>query len=338
MEARVYSPEVLDESGAFRFMADLSKQGEAESIVLDFSRTRFAYPLGSLMLVAAFRTFVTTRKRLFRAEGIDIAGCAAHGYLGYMGFFKSLGVDAGKRPGEAAKGATYVPITILTLHDLEQNRRSMMTPTGDLPHLGDAIEKESMRLAALVTQDKRPRINRPIAYCFREIIRNVFEHAEIDTCAVYAQKWTNGFIETAIVDRGIGIHASLLPRLKLASDAEALRAAITPGVSSKRGKDHGVWSNSGFGLYILSELGKQLGIFTLCSGITGLRAEGGHLSEEDHIASFTGTAVGLKIRQLASSEFSKLIQKIADEGEAQALGRGESVRASKSSRMSEDVE
>jgi hypothetical protein len=120
MEARVYCPEVLDESGAFRFMADLSKQGEADIIVLDFSRTRFAYPLGSLMLVAACRTFVTTRKKSIRADGIDIAGCAAHGYLAHMGFFKSLGVDKGKRPGEAAKGATYVPITILTLHDLEQ--------------------------------------------------------------------------------------------------------------------------------------------------------------------------------------------------------------------------
>lgn len=338
MEARVYSPEVLDESGAFRFIADLGKQSDADGLVLDFSLTRFAYPLGSLMLVATFRTFVTTTKKPFRAEGIDIGGCPAHGYLGYMGFFKSLGVAVGKRPGEAGEGATYVPITILTLRDLEQNRRSMMTPSGDLPHLGNVIEKESMRLAALITQDKRPRINRPVAYCFREIIRNVFEHAEIDTCAVYAQKWANGFIEVAIVDRGIGIHGSLTPKVELASDAEALIAAITPGISSKRGEDHGVWSNSGFGLYILSELGKQLGSFTLCSGSTGLKAEDGRLTEENHIASFTGTAVGLKIRQLASSEFSKLIQKIADEGEAEALARGESVRASKSSRMSEDAE
>jgi hypothetical protein len=290
------------------------------------------------MLMAACRTFVTTSKKLIRSDGIDIGGCDAHGYLAHMGFFRSIGFDKGKRPGEAAKGATYVPITILTLHDLEQNRRSMMTPTGDLPHLGDAIERESMRLAALVTQDKRPRINRPIAYCFREIIRNVFEHAEIDTCAVYAQKWANGVIEVAIVDRGIGIHASLLPKLELASDADALRAAITPGVSSKRGKDESAWTNSGFGLYILSELGKQLGVFKLCSGITELRAEDGNLREEDHIASFTGTAVGLKIRQLATTEFSKLIKKIADEGEAQALVRGEPVKASKSSRMSEDTE
>jgi hypothetical protein len=62
------------------------------------------------------------------------------------------------------------------------------------------------------------------------------------------------------------------------------------------------------------------------------------VSEEDYTASFTGTAVGLKIRQLAPKEFSNLIQKIADEGEAEALGRGESVRASMSSRMSDDAD
>jgi len=204
----------------------------------------------------------------------------------------------------------------------------------DDPPVASLVEAESMNLAKLVTQDSRPRINRPIAYCFREIIRNVFEHAGVDRCGVYAQRWNNGLIEVAIVDRGKGIRGSLEERYELQSDRDALSKAIVPGVSAASVTDGGDWSNSGFGLFVLSELGKELGSFTLCSGKTSVKFSDGKLVCEEYPASFNGTAVGLKIRQLNANQFEALIDEIVNRGEAQVRDGGEAGRASKSTRMS----
>ncbi len=333
MENRLFIPKTLDERGAFDFIRELSEA--KESIVLDFSRTQYAYPLGSLILAAEYRTFVSTCKIVVRAEGIDLYR-AAHGYLAHMGFFKSLGIAIGKRPGEAAGTSNYVPITVLSLADLEITHRSKLLAQTHNPSVGSLVEVESMKLSRLVTQDPRPRINRPIAYCFREIIRNVFEHAAVDRCAVYAQRWNNGLIEVAIVDRGKGIRGSLEARYHPENDLEALRSAIVPGVSAASLTDGGEWANSGFGLYVLSELGKELGTFTLCSGETAVKTFDRKLTHEDYPASFSGTAVAIKIRQLSANKFKFLIDEIVNRGEALVRARGEVVRASKSTRISSE--
>jgi len=334
METRLFTPTVLNERGAFDFIASLPDH-EGKSLVLDFSQTQYAYPLGSLILAAEYRTFVNTRKIAVRVEGIDLYQ-AAHGYLAHMGFFKSLGIPIGKRPGQAEGTSTYVPITVLTLGDLEKTYKAKLLAQNDDPPIGSIVEGESMRLSKLITQDLRPRINRPIAYCFREVIRNVFEHAAVDRCAVYGQRWSNGFIEVAIVDRGRGIRESLQTRYKPENDLDALSIAITPGVSAAAVAGDGEWANSGFGLFVLSELGKELGAFTLCSGQNTLMTSNGTITNKTHPASFNGTAVAIKIRQLNSNKFKALIDAIVDRGEASVRARGEVVRASKSSRLSSE--
>lgn len=330
MEPRLFTPKIINESGAFEFIEGLAAQ--EQQFVLDFSKTQFAYPLGSLIFAAEFRTFVETRRIPFRTEGIDPLH-PAHGYLAHMGFFKSLGIPIGKRPGQAEGASTYVPITVLALGDLEKTYKEKLAQNDD-PPIGSVVEGESMRLSKLITQDLRPRINRPIAYCFREVIRNVFEHAAVDRCAVYGQRWNNGFIEVAIVDRGRGIRESLEARYKPQNDLDALRKAITPGVSAAAVTGDGEWANSGFGLYVLSELGKELGAFTLCSGQNSLMVSNGAITDTTHSASFSGTAVAIKIRQLNADKFKTLIDDIVNLGEASVRARGESIRASKSSRLS----
>jgi hypothetical protein len=330
MTSRIFTPPTLDEAGAFDFIAQLERS--TGSLIVDFSDTQFALPLGALMLASAYRRFVTTQDAVLKAEGINL-DLPAHSYLGHMGFFKSMGIPVGKRPGESPGSSTYIPITVLDIADLEGAHRSKLLETYDEPPIGSLVDVEAMKLAKLVTQDLRPKINRPMGYCFREIIRNVFEHSGEKRCAIYAQRWANGFIEVAIVDRGKGIRNSLEGKQRVENDRDALMTAMTAGVSGSAKTPDGQWGNSGFGLFVLSELGKALGSFSLCSGNTSALASEGAVVFAKHHASFWGTAVGLKIRQLSPNQFRQLVDDIVGRGEEIVRGRGENVRASKSTRI-----
>ena len=330
---RIFTPQTLDEVGAFSFIEQVNKA--TDSVTVDFSRTKFALPLGALMFATAYRRFSTVNHLALKSEGINL-NVPAHGYLGHMGFFKAMGMPFGKRPGESSGSETYIPITVLDISDLETAHKPKLLHKYDEPPIGSIVDAEAMNLAKLVTRDPRPKINRPIAYCFREIVRNVFEHSGEQKCALYAQRWNNGFIEVAIVDRGKGIHESLQSRHQVASHRDALMTAMLPGVSAGGNLLDGQWSNSGFGLFVLSELGKNLGNFSLCSGNTSARATEGSISCVEHTASFCGTAVGLKIKQLSPTRFHQLLDDIIERGEEIVRGRGETTRASKSTRIDDN--
>lgn len=320
----------MDEGGAFNFIKQMDRA--KDSVIVDFSQTRFALPLGALMLANAYRRFSEVNNLTISSQGINL-DLPAHGYLGHMGFFKAMGLPFGKRPGESTGSGTYIPITVLDISDLEIAHKAKLLDKYDKPPIGSLVDAESMNLAELVTQDLRPRINRPIAYCFREIIRNVFEHSGERKCAFYAQRWNTGFIEVAIVDRGKGIHESLQSKHHVNSHRDALMTAMLPGVSAGGESTEGQWANSGFGLFVLSELGKKLGSFSLCSGNTSARASDSSVSYVEYSASFYGTAVGLKIKQLSPTTFCQLLNDIIKRGEEMIQDRGELTLASKSTRI-----
>src|SRR5258708_39580502 len=96
---------------------------------------------------------------------------------------------------------------------------------------GELVPYEAERLAKIVTLRNSCTIWRPVSYCLREAIRNVFEHARIDTCAIAAQRY-GGTIEVAIADTGLCILRSLRERCEdLSSDPDELEMALQPGVS-----------------------------------------------------------------------------------------------------------
>jgi len=338
MQVTLQLPSHLDEVRAIEFIAHLFEQTNAEHIILDFTPLQFVRPLGTLLLASELRRFFSTLSRSFTGKGIDIIGCPAHSYLAHIGFFKGIGLPFGKQPGQATGSSTYMPIRVLTRAELENSSRYNDPRFDDLSErakLGNSIQSEAMRLAALVTGDPRPRINIQIAYCLREIIRNVFEHGQIDQCIVYAQRMLSGHVEAAIVDRGCGIFASLSEKHRLPSETSALEAAIRPGVSGTALDESGdEWSNSGFGLYVLSEVGKRLGSFVLCSGSSVLRAEDGNAFTASLPHKLAGTSVGLRFRQLKSSKFDEYVKEIIASGEAIAAQSGRKVKASKSTQLS----
>ncbi len=318
-------PSQLRGSDVFEFTSTFWDETE-DDVVFDFSRLSFAFPSPTLVLAAEIQSMIKSAShKSYAATGIDFSK-PAHSYLGHIGFFKHAGINLGSAPGIASGGATYIPIKTLSRSEIEKRLTYPEQP------IGAAIQKEAEDMARLLTESQELKVYRPIAYCIREVIRNVFEHADIDICSISGQRFKEE-VELAIVDRGCGVRSSLSRRYDFPTDGDALLSAIKPGVSRSEpsGENGDQWSNSGFGLYVLSELGKRTGTFCICSGSAEIKvSKDKDLEVRRHL--FHGTAIRLKIQKPKGVNFTEYIEKIISDGETIALQSPFPRRASKSTK------
>jgi hypothetical protein len=307
-------PSELNAPNALALASSLIRHDAESDMVVDFSALRSAEPFGLLVTGAALRAVSRARNyRQTNATGVR-AGDPAHEYFGNIGFFQWIGIRVGESPGVVAGGATWLPVTTITRAELDRRIGETGKP------LGSVVHQECDRFAKLLTQSNQTKVNVPIAYCLREVIRNVFEHADTDRCVVCAQRTSDGNIELAVIDQGRGIRRSLAERLTLASDEEALRAAIQAGVSRSPSDDpDNPWGNSGFGLFVLSELGRELGVFRVVSGQAGLHLTDGESRTEG--ASFDGTAIQLRLRRRPGTSLVDFIESVITRGESVPGGK-----------------
>lgn len=290
---------------------DLERLKEEADLVLDFSKVRFVYPFATLTIAVALIDVLEAR----RAKGLPAAKLTGTlstgaGYLMHFGFFKALGFRVGNAPGEAPGGISYLPITVLNKDELEI--------AAQLERIQAAVDRESDRLARVIfpAPDNGAAASM-LSFCLREMIRNTFEHGEAAACVAMAQRWADGDAELAIADRGIGVHAALRTAHESASAEESLRKAILPGITSGANRATGSkWDNTGFGLYIASELGKRYGGFALASS--------GGLLRIDMVDSYErlpvpGTIVKLRVSTSDAPLFDYILHEIVQEGEKRAL-------------------
>lgn len=219
-------------------------------------------------------------------------------YAGHMGFFKAFGLDFGRRPGEAHGSQTYIPITYFDSATLEAEaaRRGVDVRV--------EIEAQSQRLAATLIGTDTGEVFDTLSYSLREILRNSIEHAQTTKVGVCAQYWpTKGRTEVAIVDRGIGVRASIQanPHIDASTHKSAINYALMPAVSGKVFKGsrtrraNDPWINSGFGLYLTSRICRNGGTFFLASGDCGMLLTAGKEGKRYIDSMFDGTAVRLCI-------------------------------------------
>jgi anti-sigma regulatory factor (Ser/Thr protein kinase) len=326
MNTTIKIPDTLTASSVFAFLPKMQSVKDSPRIIIDFDALKFALPYGSLLLACFLKDWMGDRAhRGYRTELLYPKERESINYLGHIGFFKFIGHEYGKEPGEAAGGGTYIPIRIIDKNDLDHIRGSNSEPAGK------TISKVAKELTEVLTQKNQFKVNAPISYCFREIIRNVFEHAATDRCFLCAQRWSDE-VEIAIIDQGRGIPESLHERYDFKSPEEALRAAIKPGISrSIPSKDDDEWANSGFGLYVLSEIGSKLGAFSISSRGASLEVDESGVDLSDR--SFPGTAIRLRMTRPKGLNFQVFIEEIIAEGEKFASGEGRRTQASKSSRI-----
>lgn len=162
------------------------------------------------------------------------------------------------------------------------------------------------------------------------------------TVASTGQK--KGKVEVAILDEGVGIASSLRhnPHVSASNDLDALRLSILPGISGTSFEGANIdpaneWANSGFGLYVVSELCRQGGSFTIVSGEAGFQ-----VSKEKRSwvsATHEGTAIRLVMNTENLRSIAAALALIVSRGERIAktilkMDRVEASVASKLARLS----
>jgi hypothetical protein len=191
-----------------------------------------------------------------------------------------------------------------------------------------------MHLAKILLQTKDEQVPQlsAVAWSLRELIRNVFEHSEVSEAFVTAQSWVNGNVELAIGDCGIGIQKALSKAFDLVSGTHALSMAILPGITEYQGPEtRDKWQNSGYGLYMLSEISKEFGSFQIGSSGAILQVNNeGIKSERSGI--LVGTTVGIKLRIPSDIYWGNLLERTKNLGEQKSkLIKGARQKASAAS-------
>jgi hypothetical protein len=252
-----------------------------------------------------------------------------------MGFFRTFGLDFGKAPGEAPGGAQYVPITQLTLNELRREANNQHEDERE------TIERRCMALSSVLIRRESGCLHETLSYSLREIFRNVFEHSRADSIWYAAQFWPEkSKVELCILDEGIGIGKSLRrnPHLTISSDHEAIKLALLPGISGVnfRGgpkQRNDPWANSGYGLFMTSQLCQRGGSFAAISGRGGITVA--ERNEKQLDCGFEGTAIRLQFQTDRIETLGTSLEELRNLGMkiAASLKQEANFTASMSSRM-----
>jgi len=179
---KIDTPKNTDYKSAIEFAKMLFKSvREPEPIEIDFGTIQFATPFGTCLIAESIKEFVRIRKKdskktLSKKYNPE---SKASSYLSHIGFFKYIGIDIGKEPDEAPGSKNYVPIREITRKELESENSP----------IARSISKYCADLAqVLYPKSAEYCMAKVLSYCFQEIVRNSFEHGEVDKCVAVAQR------------------------------------------------------------------------------------------------------------------------------------------------------
>lgn len=231
-----------------------------------------------------------------------------------MGFFEAAGFAMPPHP-VAAGNANYFPITVLKTKDIARQAISFGQ------HHGEVLQALARKLAKIMIRGRNDDVEETIAYSIREIARNIIEHSQSDEFSVCGQYYpTKGVVEIALMDCGIGIRRGLLanPHIKVTSDYEAITKALVPGISGKHFKGmenqrKTEWSNSGFGLFMTSQICRRGGQFVIGSGADAVVIIGNEKSRVPF--GFEGTFIGMELNVRNLPKLIGLLENLRKKGE-----------------------
>lgn len=325
---RIYFPSKFDRDTLSDFFLTLDEHQDTPDVCLDCSTLTYSKPTAMLVAGSKIRSWVRSRhtRGIKTIKAGDDSTSSVHTYLKHIGFFDFILMGCGKQIGEARGSSTYLPITRIKKPEFAEGEQALDKWYEDIMSAVRGLAK----VVSGTLEDTQE--NRLYNYAFREIIRNVFEHSGADECYVCGQRWWNGQVEITVVDEGVGIAQSLRESQGCLSDAESLQLAIKPGVSrtSNLAQVENRFDNSGFGLFVLSELASSFGWYVLGSSTARIVGHGQNLDVEE--LNFNGTYFGMRL-QRAPSQFSSLLDDIIDAGEKEAEASGITRKASGMSKL-----
>jgi anti-sigma regulatory factor (Ser/Thr protein kinase) len=173
-----------------------------------------------------------------------------------------------------------------------------------------------------------PEPAKTIGYIVSELGRNVIEHADAKNgailCAQYYKK--SNAIRIGIADTGAGIKTTINRSYSTKTDLEAIRLALTPGITGTTRKEGGTEQNAGAGLFFIKSIASvNRDFFIIYSGhgfykllkkpiSKHLRLNADPFddrhSTEGRLPFWQGTVVGIDITLDQTEEFSRLLDVI----------------------------
>lgn len=337
---RVYVPE-LNYINALDFSKQLCELKVSDGeLLMDFNRMRNYDPFSMLVVSSALREFGRVNPKIKKRIDVNESNTNAQ-YAGHMGFFKSISdrLSVGKKPGEARGSSNYIPITPIILEGLREESQN------ENIYITQMIENKSKNLGRILAQGNKD-LEYALTFIIREIMRNIEEHSEADTIWICAQHWPRyQLVEIGILDEGQGVKQSLKKNVHYRSlikdDYTALELALKPGVSKAfriNNMPDGIWDNSGFGLYMASNICTALqGSFLISSGNSCICNR--YDRDINDIVSkridtrMNGTAIRMTISTEKIQEYEAIQKQFVKQGEELARKMKKSIKqASKSSK------
>ena len=224
-------------------------------------------------------------------------------YLERMGLFRLLEIESGMDINKHDPSGRFIPL--MTISDSSSLTR-FITDMIPLLHL-------------------KPEQAEPIRYIMSELIRNVLEHAEADAivCAQYYKK--SNTLRLGIADSGVGIKHTISRTHEVPDDLEAIRLALTPGITGTTTREGGTELNAGAGLFFIKSIAlANKSFFMIYSGnamykLLKPRKLKLHTdpfrdrhSKDDDYPIWQGTVVGIDISLDSTEHFTELLDMIRD--------------------------
>lgn len=232
---------------------------------------------------------------------------SAH-YFERMGLFKFLKIKSGITLTEHEPAGRFIPLTQIRNPDELTRFVTDMVP---LLHLN-------------------PKQTESINHIVTELVNNVLEHSGSRhgaiLCAQYYVK--SNSIRLGIVDTGMGIKKSINFSHPAPTDLDAIRLALTPGITGTTKKEGGTAFNAGAGLFLIKSIASvNRGFFMIYSGngmykllkrksVSKIKLhpdpfKDNH-SKNDQLPYWQGTVVGIDITLDQTEEFKFLLDFIWD--------------------------
>lgn len=302
----------FNKKNMFRYCDEIEKlivDGET-SFLLNFKDTKFFEPFAMVYFVAFVHRNRNTKGISFEYErSVTTNAC---NYADFMGFFDALDGQISSKATLEYDGKTYIKIHSLTkkaIREFEfQNNIDM----------ADAVTHFASQMAQFLLRNRnsKPNTEEVLTYSLREIYRNVLEHSTANEIWSAGQYWQrNNTVELVILDNGVGIRNTITKNIHLRehinNDLQAIQYAMLPGLSGvafeRKGKnppDYGYPENSGYGLYVTSEICRNNGEFLIASGDSYLRLT--PTKRKRRKIYHQGTAISLKMNLDSINEISVL--------------------------------
>jgi anti-sigma regulatory factor (Ser/Thr protein kinase) len=304
MEIHIPNSAFLGNLNAFIKKADFS---DTASIYITANEKWMSVHPVVLCMLAALGVMVRSESSEDRPVLCERFTAGSKHYFKRMGLFDFLGLNSEMEINEHEPAGRFIPITQIQ----------------DSKTLSRFIE-DMIPLLHLDVQQSQS-----IKYIVSELVRNVLEHSASKYGAFVAAQYypKTNTIRIGIADTGVGIRQTITRSHVAKTDADAIRLALTPGITGTTSKEGGTDYNAGAGLFFTKSISKtNSDFFIIYSGDTLYKLlrkqeDGGALNSDPFIDRHTiesglptwkGTVIGVDMTLDDNENFANLLNNIRE--------------------------